>query len=563
MLDEFKAYIADQVSSATGADRDLVLTAIGSPKSPEHGDFAVAIPRLRLKGNPAAFAKETAEKFVPNELVTSAEPAGPFLNFRISKEYLRNALLPQIAKAGESYGKNEKGKGKRVVVEFSSPNIAKPFHAGHLRSTIIGSFVRNVHDVCGYETIAMNYLGDWGKQYGLLAVGFSKHGDAEKLAKDPIKHLYDVYVAINKDAEERPEIHDEARAYFKRMEDGDEEALGQWRRFRDLSIIKYQETYARLNIRFDTYSGESQVDDGMRRALKLLQETGLLIESEGAKIVDLKKEKMGTAVVEKKDGTTLYITRDIGAAMERYEKYKFDHMYYVVASQQELHLRQLFKILEKLGFEWASKCSHISFGMINGISTRKGTAVFLDNILEDTKETMHTKMRENEAKYAQIPEPERVADIVGRSALMIQDMAARRIKNYDFDWNRIFSFEGDTGPYLQYAHARLCSIERNASQKVRADADLTLLTEPSAYELIQLLAQYPDVVLGALSSLEPCSVVQYVLKVSHAVSVAFSELWVVGQEDKVAEARLLMYHCARVTLGNALRMLGLTPLERM
>ena len=313
----------------------------------------------------------------------------------------------------------------------------------------------------------MNYLGDWGKQFGVLAVGFERYGDEEKLAKDPIHHLYEVYVRINKDIEEEgdslPEsesTNGKAREYFKRMEDGDPEALKIWKRFRDFSIEKYIDTYARLNIKYDVYSGESQVSkESMQTALKMFHEKNLTHEDRGATLIDLTKfnKKLGKVIVQKSDGTTLYLTRDVGAAMDRYEKYHFDKMIYVIATQQDLHTAQFFEILKQLGFDWANKLQHVNFGMVQGMSTRKGTVVFLDNILEETKEKMHEVMKKNEAKYAQIDNPDEVADLVGISAVMIQDMQSKRINNYEFKWERMLSFEGDTGPYLQYAHSRLRS----------------------------------------------------------------------------------------------------------
>ncbi|KAJ1979337.1 arginyl-tRNA synthetase, partial [Dimargaris verticillata] len=455
-------------------------------------------------------------------------------------------------------------KGKRAIVEFSSPNIAKPFHAGHLRGTIIGNFVRNVLEANGWETIAMNYLGDWGKQYGLLAVGFERHGSKQALEDDPIHHLYEVYVQINRDADADPTIHDAARQYFKKMEDGDEEALSLWRQFRDLSIAKYHDTYERLNIHFDVYSGESQVTYGMEKAMNMLEEQGLIQESEGAKIIDLEKpHKLGKAVLQKKDGTTLYLTRDVGAAIERWDKYHFDAIYYLVGSQQDLHLKQLFKILELLKLPYADRFHHINFGMVTGMSTRKGTAVFLQDMLEQTKEKMHDVMRANPDRYARTENPEYVADVIGMSAISIQDMGARRIRNYDFDWQRMFSFEGDTGPYLQYAHARLCSVERGSELTVTDQVDLSLLTEPVVQHLVEHIAQYPALVASLPGPFEPVTVVTYALKLSHMVSSAYETMWVRGAEKDVAQARLLLYWAARVTLGNALRLVGLRPLERM
>lgn len=382
-------------------------------------------------------------------------------------------VLSSILQTGSTFGLNpvlglkdpsdpSKGK-KKIVVEFSSPNIAKPFHAGHLRSTIIGGFLSNLYDGAGWDVVRMNYLGDWGKQYGVLALGFQKFGNEEALQQNPIGHLYDVYVKISAIQREEDEVikqkkeevkalqaknesvveleaevekltaegvDQQARNYFKRMALGDADALGVWKKFRDLSITKYKQTYARLNIHYDVYSGESQVkDESMDAAAKIMEEKGVTENSEGAVIVDLTKysKKLGKAIVKKKDGTSLYLTRDIGAAFERYEEYNFDKMIYVVASQQDLHLAQLFKIEEAMGRkDVAERCQHINFGMVLGMSTRKGTAKFLDDILRDVGEKMHDVMRGNQNKYDQVAEPEKTADILGISAVMVQDMTGKR-----------------------------------------------------------------------------------------------------------------------------------------
>ncbi|RIB03941.1 hypothetical protein C2G38_2223679 [Gigaspora rosea] len=564
-LDPFRGVVASMVAEFFGKTPEQVFGVLEVPRSPELvGYITLAVPRLRVQGNPAQLAQQWIEKFVPNEYIIDVSQASHYLNFKYNHPLLTKTLLKHIYEKKETYGTNQSGAGKTCLIDFSSPNMAKPFHAGHLRSTIIGNFVRHVHAANGWKTIGMNYLGDWGKQYGLLAIGFEKFGSEEELLKHPIKHLYDVYVKINAEIEKDPNVDEQARAYFKKMETGDESALALWRKFKDLSIERYKDTYARLNVEFDVYSGESQIsNESMSRALEILKEKNISTESNGAIIVDLSQYKSDVAMIQKNDGTTLYITRDIGAAMERYEKYKFDAMYYVVASQQDLHFKQLFKILELMGFDWVDRCKHINFGLVNGMSTRKGTAVFLDDILEQTKESMHEVMKQNEKKYAQIDNPEYVADVIGISAVMIQDMSAKRIRNYTFNWTRMFSFEGDTGPYLQYAHARLCSIERNCGFELNPEIDFTFLKEKPAIELIDMIAQYPDVVKTALQTLEPCTVVTYAMKLSHHVSVTLESLWVMGAERHLAEARLFMYWATRITLGNALKLLGLKPLERM
>jgi arginyl-tRNA synthetase len=387
---------------------------------------------------------------------------------------LTSTVLGRVLKEKAAYGTNgnqglkdpsDPSKGqKKIIIEFSSPNIAKPFHAGHLRSTIIGGFLANIYTVMGWNVIKMNYLGDWGKQYGLLANGFKYFGNEDALVKDPINHLFDVYVKVNRlvseqegpikelkeqikakkeKSEDVTELEaqlaklvdvsedEKARRYFKSMEDSDPEALALWRKFRDLSIEKYKQTYARLNIDFDVYSGESQIkSESMTEAYKLMEKAGVSEQSEGAVIVDFTKhgaKKLGKAIIVRKDGTPLYLTRDIGAITERDQEYHFDKMIYVVAAQQDLHLAQLFKVTELMGHkDLASRCQHINFGMVRGMSTRKGTVKFLDDILRDVGEKMHEVMKKNEVKYAQVEDPEKTADILGITSVMVQDMTGKR-----------------------------------------------------------------------------------------------------------------------------------------
>jgi len=566
----YKNEISELLSKTFHISADLVDSLILIPRGLVNGNFAVPVPRLGIAGNPLQIAVEFVKNFVPTKNLVKCTQSGPFINFYIDRDLFRDMLLPQILNMDVAYGTNYSGAGKTAIIEYSSPNIAKPFHAGHLRSTIIGNFIKNICNANGWKTISINYLGDWGKQYGLLALGFQRYGDREKLRENPIIHLFDVYVKINVDADEKDEngespVHNEARAYFKRMEDGDTDAIALWREFRDLSIEKYKEIYHRLNIAFDIYSGESQFSQSqMQSVIDELHDLGLLTPSNGAQVVDLNSRGDGVAVIAKSDGSMLYLSRDIAAAMERYEQYKFDKMYYVVASQQVHHFRQLFGILELMGKTWEKRCEHISFGMIKGMSTRKGNVVFLEEILNATKEEMHTQMRKTEHKYSQIAEPEVVADTVGLSSIMIQDMSAKRGKDYEFDWSRMLSFEGDTGPYLQYAHARLRSIERMTDFTVEIEKlDTTLLVEPQAHALMQLLAKYPEIVSDVQTGLEPCTIVQYSFELCHTFSAVYEKLYVRNQEYPLAHARLALYKCARITLGNALRLLGLRPLERM
>ncbi|KAG7194246.1 uncharacterized protein KQ657_004966 [Scheffersomyces spartinae] len=572
VVDVLRNYISSELSRISGVEKKIIFEALDTPAVLEKGDLIIPIPRLRLKGvNPKEKAEEWAKEFQAGKYLSEVKAEGPFMQFFFAKDLLFNLVIKDTLTRKTEYGCLPLGQGKKVIIEFSSPNIAKPFHAGHLRSTIIGGFLANLYEKAGWEVVRMNYLGDWGKQFGLLAVGFSKYGSKELLETDPINHLFEVYVKVNKDITEEGEdspTNEAAKQYFRRMEDGDEEALKLWKKFRELSIEKYIDTYARLNIHYDRYSGESQVSkEKMKSATDLFEERGLIHIDRGAKLIDLTKfnKKLGKCLVAKSDGTSLYLTRDVGEAIQRYETYKFDKMIYVIAAQQDLHCQQFFEIVKQMGFEWAKTLEHINFGMVQGMSTRKGTVVFLDNILEETKDKMHEVMKKNEAKYAQIEDPEKIADLVGISAVMIQDMQSKRINNYEFKWERMLSFEGDTGPYLQYAHSRLRSVERNSSipESKYIEADLSLLTEPCAANLARILAQYPDVIQRALKTREPSTIVTYLFSLTHVVSQCYDILWVAGQEEDLATARLALYASARQVLYNGMTLLGLTPVDRM
>ncbi|KFA64673.1 hypothetical protein S40285_06162 [Stachybotrys chlorohalonatus IBT 40285] len=601
--DLYRAHLADILASISGVDRAIVWPAIQWTQGLDKGDFVLAVPALRIKGTkPDVLASEWAAKFPENDpLFEKPTIVAHFMSFFTKVGPLTKLVLPLVRNLDSKYGQNHylglrdpkdpsKGK-KRIIVEFSSPNVAKPFHAGHLRSTIIGSFLANIYEGSGWDVKRFNYLGDWGKQYGLLALAYEKYGDEAALKRDPIDHLFKLYVRINAEKEAEKEqieaqkkegkdvaglesdsLDEQARQYFRKMTDGDESAIALWKRFRDLSIVRYKETYARLNIHFDVFSGESQVtEDSMDKVAQQMTEKGITRVDDGAVLVDFTElvpgkegKRLGKTVIRKKDGTALYLTRDIGELLGRFETYDFDHMIYVVASAQDLHLKQLFKIIELLGHkDIADKCQHINFGLVLGMSTRKGTVKFLDDILRDCADHMHDVMRKNADKYAQVEDPAGTADILGISSVMVQDMSGKRINNYTFNMEAMTSFEGDTGPYLQYAHARLCSIKRraNLSDEELATADLSLLTETHATNVVRMLAQWPDTFQNTLKTLEPTTVLTYLFKMTHVVSSSYDHLQVVGSERELMKARMALYDAARIVLANGMRMLGLTPLE--
>ncbi|KAF9259895.1 arginyl-tRNA synthetase [Marasmius fiardii PR-910] len=576
IFDAYRISIAKRVSEALPS---LTIEQVydGVDYGKKGVDFTIALPRFRLPGKVDEHAKKVVEQFQADDFISSITHDKNFLHFQLNTHTMIREILTQIhgltynTESGKpEYGTNNSGKGKKVLIEYSSPNIAKDFHVGHLRSTIIGAFLVNLYKACGWEAISMNYLGDWGTQFGLIAVGFNRYGSQEELEKDAIKHLFNIYVQINKDAAEDPNVKVEAAAFFRRMEDGDEEALKNWRSWRELSVKKYEAEYARLNVHFDIYTGESEVvQDWMDKATARLEEMGLIEVVDGAKLVNLEKWKLGKAVVRKKDGTSIYLTRDIGGAIQRYEKYKFDKMIYVISAQQDLHVAQFLKVLELMEFPWAKDVSLVNYGLVQGMSTRKGTVVFLDQIIREAASVMHEQMQKNEEKYKAVENPEEVSTELGITGVKIQDMAAKRINNYTFNWDRMKSFEGDTGPYLQYAHVRLASIGRKNPHLLPLpppeSIDILCLAEsPHAREIAFLLGSYPDVVKTALKNHEPSTIVTFAFKLSHAISSAWETVVVKGEEDQgKAQARMWLYETAREVLGAAMRLLSLRPLERM
>ncbi|WVR09383.1 arginine-tRNA ligase [Kwoniella sp. DSM 27419] len=594
VTDAFKVAAAQIVAEAFDEKVEKIYPAVEMGK--KGTDFSVPIVRFK-KGKPAdleVWAKKVIDNFKPSPYLSSvSSPDNKFLWFQLNRESFTYHLLRQITLTAESaanepsnhtlaYGTTNEGAGKHMVIDFSSPNIAKPFHAGHLRSTIIGTVIANLYEANGWRVTRLNYLGDWGTQYGLLSVGFDRYGSEEELLADPIQHLFQVYVKVNNARAEQKEkmeagevipkeeqIHEQAKQVFRAMEDGEPKAIAQWARFRDLSIEKLKGTYEKLNVHFDVYWGESQVSpESMERATQIVQDKGLTcFETNGALLVDLTKYKMDKAIVRKADGTTIYLTRDLGGAYDKYQKYKFDKHIYVVQAAQSLHFKQLFKTLELMGEEFADKLEHVTFGLVKGMSTRKGTVVFLEDMISDATETMHEQMKSNEDKYAQVEDPEGTSAIIGTTAVKIQDMAGKRINDYDFDIKRCTSFEGDFGPFIQYSHVRLCSVQRkNPNVPVAVsvnEIDLSVLMEPKVHDILIHLALYPQAVRNAYVQSEPSQLVTWCFKLSHLVGGAWETVKVANQEEEIAKARLFFYIQTREVLASAMKLLSLTPIERM
>ncbi|KAG0438654.1 Arginine--tRNA ligase [Dictyocoela muelleri] len=495
--------------------------------------------------------------------ITSFELFNNIIKIKLNKKRYINEIYNQINSEGMNFGVNNRGKGKKVIVEFSSPNIAKIFHAGHLRTTIIGNFIRNIFKASGYEVIAINYLGDWGKQFGLLGVGYERYGNESLLKENPLKHLYDVYVKINKDKELEKEGGDEknksidqmAKEYFKKLENGESAQYELWKKFRELSIEKYKELYSRMHITFDIYSGESQYGEMGKEIV--MNDKNIVTDKDGSKYFDL--GDLGKFCVIKNDGTSLYSTRDIAAAVERVEKYKAEKIYYVVACQQNHYFKQLFSVLAQMGYN--DKFVHVSYGMVDDMSTRKGKVVFLEDIIEESKKAMHATMMKNSEKYEQIEDKEATIEELALSAIIIQDFKAKRIKNYAFDMKRNTNTEGETGPHLQYTHCRLQSIF-NKNLDVVPEIHLDCYTEENL-ELFFYLMRYPMVVEECLESFEPSKMVTYLFKLCKCVNKMFSKYRVMNEVKQMASARLAMFESAKIVLANGMRILGMVPLMRM
>ncbi|KAI5161529.1 arginyl-tRNA synthetase [Nematocida ausubeli] len=558
MEERLRNELAGIIGKCSNIEEEALKKAIMRSKTPKNGDFVIPFSQITRD---ETLIQTVAEAIVTEgSIIRKVEVIKQMLCIYIDVKSISQEIVSEILGKKEAYGSSTEGEGKTVVIDFSSPNIAKVFHAGHLRTTIIGNYIQNIYKKLGYKTVALNYLGDWGKQFGFLAIGYAKYADQKKMEEDPIRHLNDIYVRMNQEAEQDPSLHDRAREFFKRMEEGDEEAISVWRNFRELSISKYEEMYASMNIHFDIYSGESFY--GGKAALDNIQTKPYLIPCEdGSKIADL--GQLGKTVLVKNDGSTIYITRDVLSAQDRIQKYSPHKLIYVVASQQDLHFKQLFKLLEMDGYS-PSLFLHINFGMVKGMSTRRGTAVSLADIIDVAQDAVMEKMQES-GKAEQISDKKNTSRTLALSAILVQDFKAKRIKDYDFDMKKNTSFIGDTGPYVQYTLCRLASISRNAVYPVgdMAGLDFTDLGSDKCYELLFLLGRYPSVLAESIRGHEPSVIVTYILQICQLVNSIFRVVWVANQPEEIARARLAMYEAIRYVLADAVRILGMKPLEVM
>ena len=566
-MQDFKIEVAQALKSKI---EDLTLEEIVElieiPPNSDMGDYAFPCFKLAkvFRKAPNMIASDLAENIAVEGAVSKVEPAGGYVNFFVNKSQLAKTVINDVLTKGKKYGHSDLGKDKTVVIDFSSPNIAKPFHIGHIRTTVIGNALYKIYDSQGYETVRVNHLGDYGTQFGKLIVAFKLWGSKEAVEANPIPELLKLYIQFHDEAEKHPEMEDEARAWFTKLENGDKEAKELWQWFRDESLKEFARVYDLLDIEFDSYNGESFYSDKMDRVIDIIKDKGLLEESQGTNIVDLEAYNMPPALISKNDGSTLYMTRDLAAALYRKENYNFEKCIYVVGSQQSLHFQQLFKVLELVGVEWAKDMIHVPFGMValeeGTMSTRKGRVVFLEDVLrqaiEKTKETMLEK-------NPNAQNVEEIAKQVGVGAVVFQELSNSRIKDYTFSWERTLSFEGETGPYVQYTHARCCSVLRKANEEVSTDIDYNLISDADSAEVLKLIASFNKQILVALRKNEPHIVTRFVLDLAQAFNKFYHENPILVEDAELRKARIALVAATRQTIENALALLGMGAPERM
>ena len=566
-MQDFKVAIANCLKEKI---EDLTLEEIVAlievPPNKEMGDFAFPCFRLAkvFRKAPNMIAADLAESIEAKDEISKVMPLGGYVNFFVNKSQLAQNVIKDVLTKKENYGHSDLGQGKAVVIDFSSPNIAKPFHIGHIRTTVIGNALYKIYDSQGYNVVRVNHLGDYGTQFGKLIVAFKLWGSKEAVEANPIPELLKLYIQFHDEAEKKPEMEDEARAWFTKLENGDEEAKALWQWFRDESLKEFARVYDLLDIEFDSYAGESFYSDKMDTVIDQIKEKGLLQESQGTNVVDLEEYNMPPALITKNDGSTLYMTRDLAAAIYRKNTYDFEKCIYVVGSQQALHFQQLFKVLELMGFEWSKDLIHVPFGMValeeGTMSTRKGRVVFLEDVLkqaiEKTKETVLSKN----------PNAKNVDEIskqVGVGAVVFQELSNSRVKDYTFSWERTLSFEGETGPYVQYTHARCCAVLRKANEEVTTDINYDLLSDGDAAEVLKVIGSFNKSILSAMRRNEPHIVTRFVLDLAQAFNKFYHDNPILVEDEELRKARLALVAATRQTLENGLNILGMHAPERM
>lgn len=561
----YKKIIAEKIKDFAGIEAEAVEALIEVPPNSDMGDFAFPCFQLAktLRKAPNAIAAELKAK-IDKDGFEKIESLGPYLNFFIDKISFNKSAIEKILDEKDNYGSSDLGNGKNITIDFSAPNIAKPFHVGHLFSTSIGNSLYKILSFEGYNCIGINHLGDWGTQFGKLIVSYEKWSDEEALEKDPIKELLRIYVKFHDEAEKDPSLEDEARLRFKKLEDGSEHEVALWTRFKDLSLKEFNRVYNLLGIKFDSYAGESFYNDKMDEVVEEIEEKGLLTESNGAKVVMLEEFNMPPCIIKKADGATIYATRDLAAAKYRKKTYDFYKNIYVVGTPQALHFKQVFKTLSLLGYDWSEDCKHIGFGLVKfankKLSTRKGDVIFLDELLgEAVSKTLEIINEKNPG----LENKEVVAGKIGIGAIIFTYLKNNRERDIVFDWKEMLSFEGETGPYVQYTYARGKSILRKAGA-IKETADFSKINSKDEFELIKLLAGFQNSILFAIEKYEPSIVTRHIIEVAKAFNKFYNLYQIINAEDEETKnARLKIVEATCQVIKNGLKLLGIEVVEKM
>ena len=559
-----KELIASELAKVIDSlDQDAILNLLEQPKSSDLGDIAFpafSLAKVERKA-PQAIAADIAEK-IDQSAFEKVVATGPYVNFFLDKSKISDQVIKSVIEAGADYGQQDEGHGQNITIDLSSPNIAKPFSVGHLSSTVIGDALSNIFRKMGYNTIKINHLGDWGKQFGLLMVAYKKWGSKEAVEANPIDELLKLYVRINAEIENDPELDEEGRKWFKKLEDGDPEATELWQWFRDESLVEFNRIYKLLGVEFDSLNGEAFYNDKMDEGVQILEDKGLLKESKGASIVELDDVNLPPAMIKKSDGATLYITRDIATAMYRARTYNFVKNIYAVGQEQSNHFRQLKAVLKKMGFDWSDDMVHVDFGLVTKnrqkLSTRKGNIILLEPTLQEAISRAKAQIEE---KNPELENKEEVAHAVGVGAVKFYDLKTDRRNGYDFDLEAMVSFEGETGPYVQYAYARIQSILRKANFTPSTDATYSL-SDPESWEIIKLLQDFSRVVKRAAENYDPSLIAKYAINLAQAFNKYYAHTRILDESPE-RESRLALSYSTAVVLKEALRLLGVDAPEKM
>lgn len=535
------------------------------PPDSKMGDYAFPCFRLskQLRMGPPQIAAKLKDHIDAPD-VARAECAGGYLNFFLNRERFAEATLNAVLAAPDRWGSSKEGEGKTVCLDFSSINIAKRFHIGHLSTTVIGSALARIYAFLGWHTVSINHLGDWGTQFGKMIAAYKHWGSDEMIEKGGVQALSDLYVRFHQEAGQHPELEDEGRAWFKKIEQGDEEALAIFGRFKEMTLRDAEKVYAVLGTQFDSYNGEAFYNDKMGPVIDELREKGLLKESDGAYVVDLEEEGMPPCLILKSDGATLYATRDLAAALYRKKTYHFDKCLYVVAYQQDLHFRQLFTVLDKMGYHWAKdQMEHVAFGMVSyegeALSTRKGNIIYLDELLSKAQEKALSILEE---KSPGIEDKELVARQVGVGAVVFTTLYNNRIKDIDFWWDRALNFDGETGPYVQYTATRCASVIRKGAD-IKAAPDYKALDNDEAQQVLLHLSRFPEAVREAQTRNEPYVVTRAAVDIAKAYNKFYYEHRIITEDESGTAARLQLSQAVRGVLKTALKLIGVEVPDKM